>query len=43
MSPVGGDFAVERNGTGSIEYRDVRGRVSVPDRDRGTGGTSASG
>jgi hypothetical protein len=35
VAHVGGDFVVDRKGTGSIAHRDVRGRVEVPDRDRG--------
>jgi hypothetical protein len=35
VAHVGGDFVVDRKGTGSIGHRDVRGRVEVPDRDRG--------
>jgi len=34
VARVGGDFVVARKGSGSIGYRDVRGRVDVPERDR---------
>ena len=34
ISRVGGDFVVASKETGSIEHRDVRGRVEVPERER---------
>jgi hypothetical protein len=38
VTRIGGDFVVDRKGTGSIRHREVRGRVDVPDRDRGRRG-----
>ncbi|MFO7894207.1 MAG: hypothetical protein R6U63_10765 [Longimicrobiales bacterium] len=31
---VGGDFVLEDDGSGSVDYRDIQGRVSVPDEGR---------
>jgi hypothetical protein len=32
---IGGDFIVERDGSGSIEHADVRGTVKIPKKKRG--------
>ena len=33
-SRIGGDFIVEHRSSGSVDYRDVKGRVDVPERRR---------
>ena len=34
VSRVGGDFVVDHDGSGSIDYDGVKGRVDIPRKDR---------
>jgi hypothetical protein len=34
VSRVGGDFVVEHDGSGSIDYDGVKGKVDIPRKDR---------